>query len=113
MTAVLQRMLLILAAMAFGLGAIACEPPAAAASADCVAEVSEAAGHYEGDSDQQSHGGKESAHHHAPCAGHAASSARIDANSVPFTTVRSFPMPDEDAWRPRAHVSQALRPPIA
>lgn len=110
----IQRVLIILAALAFGLGAIACEPPAAAASSDCVAEAAETAGHYEGDSDQSSHGGgKEAAHHHAPCTGHLANATRLDAEGIAFTLVRSFPMPSADAWRPLAHGLEQLRPPIA
>lgn len=110
----IQRALILLAAMAFGFGTVAGEPAVAAVGADCISTISSIDRHFEGDSDQSSHGsGKEAAHHHAPCSGHSAAMNRTASELEAYKIVLTFPMPATETWRPLAHGFEKLKPPIA
>lgn len=112
--AVIQRALILLAAMAFGFGTVSGEPAVAAVGADCISTISSIDRHFEGDSDQSSHGsGKEAAHHHAPCSGHSAAMNRTASELEAYKIVLTFPMPATETWRPLAHGFEKLKPPIA
>jgi hypothetical protein len=111
---VIHRALLLLATIAFAVGAVVCQPATAASDAGCIPEISEATGHYNGNSDQSSHsGGKEAAHHHAPCSGHYAASSRLESVGFARSLLLGFGSPLSDDWRPLAHGFEQLRPPIA
>ena len=110
---VIQRALAFIALLAFAFGTIICEPVLATETA-CVPAASEIGGHFEGDSDESSHpGGKEAAHHHAPCAGHPAATTRPDASENRLASALAFALPAADAGRPLANGFENLRPPIA
>lgn len=86
----------------------------AAEQFQCIPVSSEAANHFEGDSDQTSSDpGKNVAHHHSGCSGHHIA-ADVDASAVSFPhSAALIPLAWRQAGVPGRGPDADLRPPIA